>query len=342
MIGEFVRDSATKTLENIGLLVFIIVFLLFDWLSRVRLPHLIKEDPKVWQQLFKAFLEVTGLVFLILLAVLFVSGKKENREAYAAVFLFVSLFWNAVQIKVMKELDFWPLLKAIVSGTVVDMEAVREYADKFLGYKGRVKKEFEEANEALNRKAASAGPATRHATTLMFSGAMSITWDSFWRTFSQYVGIHLGPANLVVAIFVGVHFATGARVLWPWAFERTIHFSCTYAAIPLVLLIAPATLTAINYFRLHHRRGRGWAALAIGCVIVASVFYVAAKEPASYVLGYLSLLSVVVVAPTGAFAINEITERTMFRWAGAVCSYVSLARGMFSRAGERLAVRNGV
>lgn len=196
VIGEFVSCSFEPSLANSLPLVFVIIYFLSDWLSRVRLPNLIHDSLKPWQQLAKAFLEAVGLLFLIMATVLIVTGKTENREAFFAAFLIVSFLWNSVLFSVMTGLDWVPLLDAIWRGAVLDIKAIEEYASTFYS---TYQKLIEVENVARKPTTGSNPSQTwRVSLTTIYCTSALIVWIRFVRTFAQYVGIHLGVANLVV------------------------------------------------------------------------------------------------------------------------------------------------
>lgn len=315
IVGEFVQHPETKTLANVGLLVFIIVFLLFDWLSRVRLPHLVEDTPLVWQQLSKAFLEVTGLVFLIYLAVLLISNPQVNWQPYAVAFLFVSVLWNVIQMKVMKELDVWPLIKAILAGTVVEMKAVREYAEKFLKFKKMVKSEFDKMQDP-SEMSASMAARFRKFTTASYGGMASLLWEVGWRTFAQYVGIHLALANFTVGLLVAAHFFTGEPVFWPLAYTKVVQVAGAYG-ITALLVIAPVICIVTNIFRLKRRCCYAWLSLFLGIILALAVLY-KGDHPLARMA---SLAALLVVAPAVPFAAGELSERPWFKLAGATLSW---------------------
>lgn len=321
MIGEFVSHSVQPSLKSSLPVLFVVIYFLFDLFSRIRLPNLINDKFSAWEEMAKAFLEAVGLLFLIMGTVLFVKGEAENRETFFAAFLIVSFLWNSVLFRVMPVLNWTPLLDAIWRGTVLDIEAVKEYASRFYSkYEELVKAE----NEARNkRKGSNTSQTFLSSLATTYCTGVLIGWTKLVRTFAQYVGIHLGVANLVVGILLFGHVLNKLPPFLSECFNALMLVPYKYAAWPFVILIIVLFLGALEWCRIR-RKLRWWKGLVLTLVIAALLLICAFCTCAvvQSTVRWLSLLSVLILVPAVLFIWNGERPTSKFNKVGGVVTII--------------------
>jgi len=321
VIGEFVSHSVQPSLKSSLPVLFVVIYFLFDLFSRIRLPNLINDKFSAWEEMAKAFLEAVGLLFLIMGTVLFVKGEAENRETFFAAFLIVSFLWNSVLFRVMPVLNWTPLLDAIWRGTVLDIEAVKEYASRFYSkYEELVKAE----NEARNkRKGSNTSQTFLSSLATTYCTGVLIGWTKLVRTFAQYVGIHLGVANLVVGILLFGHVLNKLPPFLSECFNALMLVPYKYAAWPFVILIIVLFLGALEWCRIR-RKLRWWKGLVLTLVIAALLLICAFCTCAvvQSTVRWLSLLSVLILVPAVLFIWNGERPTSKFNKVGGVVTII--------------------
>ncbi len=131
VIAEFIFKYSTRDIGRAFVLLLVILYLFSDWFSRFRLPRTPGKDISIGHRLAKNFLEAADLVFLVLAAVAVATDETQAALPFFVVFLFLTYLWNLVVFHAIDFLDLMPLIKGVLQGKVIEIEAVKLYAHRF-------------------------------------------------------------------------------------------------------------------------------------------------------------------------------------------------------------------
>jgi hypothetical protein len=206
IIAHFAWPGPMTTHMSFGVL-FVIIVIFSDWLSRVRLPwQLPRSDVMgIGNQLAKTVLEVGGLYFLVLACLSTIASHGSHSGAtgpYAtgfwnavisaekpfAFFLFLTFFWNLFMLKVMRQLSWRALAAVGLNGRALDLENADVYAKRFW----QLREKLEHSVET------NWGVGADKTLSNLWIALRPTSLEALARTGSQIVALHVAWASLCV------------------------------------------------------------------------------------------------------------------------------------------------
>jgi hypothetical protein len=306
IVAHLDYESLTM-LESVGVLL-IILFLLSDWLSRMRLPRLLRpgDEMSIAQQLFKTIFEVGGLYFLVVAWMMVVEefgpaatvpvptdpnvappfwDEHLTAERAFALFLIATSAWNLLMLRVMRSLKSFLLCG--VNGTALDSEAMQKYGTRFYAFWQSLE------TEVTTTKNGSAIPSELKRIPLAIRAAVL---QAVVRQGAQIPIIHIAWTNLAAAAILLIQD------------HRT--------ADPTIILDA-----AKNLSLLHHHGATRWL---LGVAALAMVYFTLTSKNHGkpLFLFFLSLLAVMALAWqfTEVFIVGLVLGIPVFFFFLACCS----------------------
>jgi hypothetical protein len=263
IIADFARPAPITVQRSIAVL-FLILFVLSDWLSRMRLPRLLPTEDRVSirNQLLKTTLEISGLFFLVLAWLALIESFSKSSEAIVvidhssfwtgpltpdrafALFLVATFLWNLLMLLVMRKIGWRDLVRMGISGSALDSDKVKPYATRFWLFwqklETRVRDDFEQGSHRAPRNFLLAQPV--------------LLLEAFVRTGAQIVVHHIAWTNILAAMFILVKGSL-------WDAEAVVHpvqvalegVRANQTIEALLIFLAVATLLLAITVRMH-----GW------------------------------------------------------------------------------------
>lgn len=191
-----VENDLVSSIRSSTVLFVIVLFFLTDWLSRTRLPALVRDPISDVAQIVKTVLDLACLYLLLVAALTYLSVvhdplANDTRTlflTYVAAFLATTFVWNLQMFKIMKALSWSGLLSAAIKGTALQMQATSVYGARYVAFKqGLV------ANVSKKEK----------LDPLNVVGAASVVLIG--GLIPQLVAIHLSIGNLALGLVLIVH-----------------------------------------------------------------------------------------------------------------------------------------
>ena len=283
VIADFARP-ASITLERSLEVLLLILFILSDWLSRMRLPRLLPTEDRVSirNQLLKTTLEISGLFFLVLAWLALIesfstsstntvgpghsalwTGSLTPDRAFAF-FLVATFLWNLLMLLVMRKIDWLDLVTMGIRGSALDSDKVKPYATTFWRFwqklDTRVRGDFQQGSRRAPRNFVLAQPV--------------LLLEAVVRTGAQIVAHHIAWTNILAAAIILVKDSLWDAQSLVRPLEAVLEgIQANQTIETLVAILAVATLLLAITARKH-----GWKMctfhLCIGLVLIAARFSV--------------------------------------------------------------------
>lgn len=215
IIAHYARPIPMTVVTSL-IVLFFIIFLFSDWLSRVRLPRLLPpaDDLGIVKQLTKTILEVSGLFFLMLAWLANIEHFAETSDSDLnklnpemefgflaaaltpyiafAFFLIATFCWNSLMLLVMRQLKWLNLALMGVNGTALDAKEVQVYAKRFWQFRKKLVDwaEFKTVHD------------DEHTYDNFLLRQPGLILEAFVRTGAQIVAVHIAWANLFAGIII--------------------------------------------------------------------------------------------------------------------------------------------
>lgn len=228
-----------------------ILFLVIDWLSRIRIPIGFPEKDqevrrRVRSQLIKGAVEIACVFVLVLAAVSrFVpnaAAAGDGRWRTLMLFFFsASFLWNLIALGVMTHVGYRDLLRAAIAGSVFEITELRSYTKRFW-------QPFDQAMDELEKEVKPGCAFAKVEEVNKESSKLGVG-----RAVAQLIALHVTVSNVAVAILLlaGVENILGIRDI----IEQTEYGPALRLALGcLVVLLPAAVFSLVSHQELIARR----------------------------------------------------------------------------------------
>lgn len=215
------EKAAHLTLLGLLLVLGIIVFFGFDWLSRSRIRDQLPEEFPLWSLLSKLTLDI-GAVYCLVISCAIVIEAMPTHDATSSVpyhltdlrvlrytagaYAVFAFLWNLLILKVMKKLKWCDIVRGVASGTVMSLPGVSEYAG------GRLFEWAMEANKRRDRAWEKVKPekdwtgwrmicvSIAASTKTIANELLVAVRRGIFRTLGELAGMHVSLSHVLVAM----------------------------------------------------------------------------------------------------------------------------------------------